>query len=576
MATTKSVNTRSASWIRTPSIARTILTMMALILVSIAVTTAVFLHSVNEIKVHGPVYERIKTANDLTADILPPPLYLLETYLTLYQLRDNTDDASRRTLEPHLAQLKKDFEDRRSYWAQQDLPPDVRNVLNNKVEATASEMFAAIQKEVIPALQGKDRDTLDAALAIINEIYARHRQGVDELVKLSATSVDKAEASASASESFYKWLIYSIIGLTVIIAAFGAFILVRRISRPIRAMTDAMLALANKDYSVAIPARERRDEVGQMAQAIQVFKDSMAEGDRLAAEQKAEQSRKEQRQTAIEGLIKTFDQAAASALDTLASASTTLQETAHSMSATAEETTRQATAVAAASEQASTNVQTVASAAEELSASIAEISRQMSDSTRIAGQAVDGASKANGQVKTLAEAAQRIGDVVKLINDIAGQTNLLALNATIEAARAGEAGKGFAVVASEVKSLATQTAKATEDITNQVKAIQDATSGAVVSIESIGDTIGQINSISTTIASAVEEQGASTKEIARNVQEASVGTNEVSRNIAGVTQAAGETGTAASQVLSAAGELAKQGDILRAQVSTFLADIRSA
>jgi methyl-accepting chemotaxis protein len=575
MATTRDVNPPTASWIRTPSIARTILTMMALILLSIGVTTAVFLRSVNEIKVHGPVYERIRSANDLTADILPPPLYLLETYLTLYQLRTATDDASR-TLQARLVQLKKDFDDRRAYWAGQDLPPDIRTVLNNRVETDASEMFAAIQSKFIPALQAKDPAKLDAALADIGGIYARHRQSVDELVKLSAAAVDRAEASASAKESFYKWLIYSIVGLTGIIAAFGAVILVHRISRPIRFMTDAMLALAKKDYSVAIPARERRDEVGQMAQAIQVFKDSMAEGDRLAAEQKAEQSRKEQRQTAIEGMIKTFDQAAAAALDTLASASTEMQGTARSMSATAEETTRQATAVAAASEQASTNVQTVASAAEELSASIAEISRQMSDSTRIAGQAVDGAATASGQVRTLAEAAQRIGDLVKLINDIAGQTNLLALNATIEAARAGEAGKGFAVVASEVKSLATQTAKATEDITSQVKAIQDATSGAVVSIESITGTIGQINVISTTIASAVEEQGASTKEIARNVQEASAGTNEVSRNIAGVTQAAGQTGTAANQVLSAAGELAKQGDTLRAQVGTFLADIRSA
>ena len=252
------------------------------------------------------------------------------------------------------------------------------------------------------------------------------------------------------------------------------------------------------------------------------------------------------------------------------------QATANAMAATAEKTLRQSTAVAAASEQASTNVQTVASAAEELSSSVAEISRQVAQSTKITGQAVEEVNRTNASVQGLAEAAQKIGDVVKLINDIAGQTNLLALNATIEAARAGEAGKGFAVVASEVKSLANQTAKATEDIAGQVKSIQEATRKAVEAMKAIGSTIGQVSEIATTIASAVEEQGAATQEIARNIQQASAGTREVSTTIVDVSESASETGRSAATVLERSTSIAGQSSDLRTQVDSFLGKIRAA
>jgi methyl-accepting chemotaxis protein len=260
----------------------------------------------------------------------------------------------------------------------------------------------------------------------------------------------------------------------------------------------------------------------------------------------------------------------ANAMTEVAGIATTMKETSTSMSGSAGETSRQATAVAAASEQAATNVQTVAAATEELSGSIAEINRQVSESARIATEAVGQTEKTNASVKSLAEAAQKIGEVVSLINVIASQTNLLALNATIEAARAGDAGKGFAVVASEVKALANQTAKATEDIASQVAAIQGATREAVDAIGMIGKTIGQISAISTTIASAVEEQGAATQEIARNVQQAALGTQEVTSNISGVTQSAGDTGRAAQSVLDIAETLAKQADGLKGDVDAFL------
>jgi methyl-accepting chemotaxis protein len=396
-------------------------------------------------------------------------------------------------------------------------------------------------------------------------------------IKSNQKAMLAQESSASLNGiAVLKVALWVLLGLGLALGGTIAAVTARSIANPIAGMTSAMIALAGGNKTVQIPGVGRRDEIGDMAGAVQVFKDNMIKADELAAEQRAEQERKEKRQQAIEGFVRTFDQSVSSSLDTLASASTELQSTAQSMSATAEETSRQATAVAAASEQASTNVQTVASAAEELSSSIAEISRQVAESSRIAGQAVEDAGRTNAQVQALAEAAQKIGDVVQLINDIAAQTNLLALNATIEAARAGEAGKGFAVVASEVKSLATQTAKATEDISGQIKAIQGATDDSVKAIEGITGTIARINEIATTIASAVEEQGAATKEIARNVQQASAGTAEVSSNIAGVTQAATDTGSASTQVLGAAGDLSKQGEMLRKEVGEFLANIRAA
>ncbi|MBI1775096.1 MAG: HAMP domain-containing protein [Proteobacteria bacterium] len=362
----------------------------------------------------------------------------------------------------------------------------------------------------------------------------------------------------------------------ILLGAVIALLTSRVIVNPLKAMTGTMGSLAEGNLEVAVPAQEKRDEIGEMARAVQVFKDSMIKTAAMEAERRADEAAKEKRRQALEALIAEFDARVKEVVSTVSSSATELQTAAESMSSTAEETSRQATAVAAASEQASTNVQTVAAATEELSSSIGEISRQVSESSKIAGRAVDESGKAHGTVQSLANEAQKIGEVVQLISDIASQTNLLALNATIEAARAGEAGKGFAVVAAEVKSLATQTAKATDDIGQRIGQIQGATKSTVDAIGSIQKTIEEISGISTTIASAVEEQGAATQEIARNVQQAAAGTGEVSSNIGGVTQAAGETGSAATQVLGAAGELSKQAAVLRSQVDDFLARVRAA
>ncbi|MBT5375117.1 MAG: methyl-accepting chemotaxis protein, partial [Rhodospirillaceae bacterium] len=307
-------------------------------------------------------------------------------------------------------------------------------------------------------------------------------------------------------------------GLVIGIAV--GFATIRAIVGPITSMTGAMGELAGGNKGTEIPGTERKDEIGEMAGAVQVFKENMIKNDEMAEAQRKEDEIKHQRGEKIEKLTSDFDNTVSNSLGAVASASTELNATSETMAASSEETTRQATAVAAAAEEASTNVQTVASASEELSSSIDEIRRQVSQSTDIAGKAVDEAKRTDSTVRSLSEAAGKIGDVVALITDIAEQTNLLALNATIEAARAGDAGKGFAVVANEVKSLANQTAKATDEIGGQIKGMQVVTEEAVSAIEGISSIIDEISTISTSIASAVEEQSAATTEISRNVQQA--------------------------------------------------------
>ena len=399
---------------------------------------------------------------------------------------------------------------------------------------------------------------------------------VGELVDLQIT-VAQQEFKAANSAYHTSLIVTGLIGAAALsILIFAVMTTTRRVVRPLGAMTAAMGKLAEGDTTVEVPARGQQDEIGEMAAAVQVFKDNAIERVRLEAAQQEEQAAKERRAEAVDALVRNFDADISAILRTVAAAATELDSTAQGMSATAEESAQKATNVAAASEQASSNVQTVASASEELSASIQEIAQQVQRSQQIAQKASSEAKRTDGTVKGLVAAAQKIGEVVELINSIASQTNLLALNATIEAARAGEAGKGFAVVASEVKSLATQTGKATDEIAQQIQAVQGISNDAATAIGEIAKIIEQVEEIATTIASAVEEQGAATGEIARNVQQAAAGTTEVSSNIVDVTQAAGQTGAAATQVLGAASELSQQSEMLKTKVETFLAEIRAA
>ncbi|HYM33541.1 MAG TPA: methyl-accepting chemotaxis protein [Candidatus Cybelea sp.] len=462
---------------------------------------------------------------------------------------------------------------------------------------------------------------VDQVLASYGQSMAQAAQNI----RASAVEAQKSlRASTEADISNSETLMIGLGIACVLIGLALAWAIGRSINLPMRAMIEIMGRLAAGDRSVRIVALKNRDEIGDMARAVEVFKRNAVENDRLQSEQAAaaEQQRKrgeaerlaeakrreeearrerenletrradeerrhkedeereraasEHRRNERRQLAENFEATVKGVVEAVSAAAAEMQSTATSMAATAEETSRQSTTVAAASGQATSNVQAVATATEELSASVGEIGRQVEQSTRIAEKAVTEAGRTNATVKGLSEAAQKIGKVVEMINGIAGQTNLLALNATIEAARAGEAGKGFAVVASEVKSLANQTAKATDEIGAQIAAMQQVTSETVAAIEGIGATIREISEIATAIASAIEEQSAATKDIARNVQQTAAGTEEVSSNISSVTRAAGDTGAAANLVLKSAAELSRQSELLRAEVNKFVSHIRAA
>jgi len=444
-------------------------------------------------------------------------------------------------------------------------------------------------------------------------------------VKMYARVAQNAEIESAATNSaFQKIAVAALAVAALAVGTFLAWLIARAITSPVQGLTGVMGRLADRDWAAEVPARERKDEVGDMARAVQVFKDNGIDNERLQQEAeanrvRAEEAKREQevrdraaeaekrereeadriaeakrKQEALEAeaqlkaeaeekrksemlaLADGFERAVGAVVDSVASAATEMQALAQQMVGAVDQTNSRASNVAAASEQASANVQTVAAATEELASSVAEIGRQVTDSARITGEAVQQAGVTNTQVVGLTDAAKRIGEIVNLIQDVASKTNLLALNATIEAARAGDAGKGFAVVASEVKMLAQQTAKATDEIARQVAEIQTSVGEAAGSIRGIATTIDTVNGIATTIASAVEEQGAATQEIARNVQQAASGTQEVSANIAGVSQVAQETRGAADQVLSASGDLSRQAESLRAEVLRFVEKVRAA
>ena len=366
-------------------------------------------------------------------------------------------------------------------------------------------------------------------------------------------------------------------GLILALALAVSMFVARGITGALQRMTGAMKDLAGGKLDVEVPGIGRRDEIGEMADAVEVFKSNAAARHGLEAEQQETGARAvARRKSDMNKLANEFEGAVGQIVETVSSASSELEASAGTLTSTAERAQELTTMVAAASEEASTNVQSVASATEEMASSVNEISRQVQDSARMAGEAVDQARTTNDRVSELSKAAARIGDVVELINTIAGQTNLLALNATIEAARAGEAGRGFAVVASEVKALAEQTAKATGEIGQQISGIQAATQDSVNAIKEISGTIEKLSEISSAIAAAVEQQGAATQEISRNVQQAAHGTQQVSSHITDVQRGASETGSASAQVHSAAQSLSGESNRLKLEVGKFLDSVRAA
>ena len=465
-----------------------------------------------------------------------------------------------------------------------------------EMKKRASEFSAGIDVGAIPdaakaelrqKLSDYQRDFsawMETALKLATELKAMSEafSTVEPVIEQVSKSVDTIRVDAdrqndSEREGIQFWIAVAIALIAAGVLGLGVFI-GRSVSKPLAAMRAAMIELANGNFAIVLPGLGRPDEIGEIAQSVETFKINAEQKAREEAEEKIRQDKlaAERRRADMIRMADDFEGAIGEIVETVSSAATELEASATSLTTTAGRSTELATLVEAASEEAATNVQSVASAAEELTASVSEISRQVQASARIAGEAVSQAGQTNDRVGELSKAAARIGDVVELINAIAGQTNLLALNATIEAARAGEAGRGFAVVASEVKALAEQTAKATGEIGQQIASIQGATNESVGAIRTIGGTIERLSEISSTIASAVEQQGAATSEISRNVQSAAAGTTQVSANISNVRQGAVETGSASAQVLSAAKSLSGDSNRLKFEVGKFLDTVRAA
>jgi len=484
------------------------------------------------------------------------------------------------------AAAKKEIMDTQEYFAKQikkaikGMPSkqdDITQVAN-KFEAAMSGACAETMK--LANFTGEEDDK-KAAVSMRDKCDPALHDVMDSLSGLTNDIIkitDKASGDAQGvTTATIRNTYIMVLGGLLIVVLLAAYLTLSSITRPIKKISRILEDLAEGNFDTEISGTERKDEVGDIAKAALIFRDQGRETTRLRAEQEQLKIRAEQeRKSAMLQLADEFEGSVKGIVGVVSSAATEMQATATTLAANAEQTSQKSFAASSASEETSVSVETVATTAQQLTQAISEISSQVGHSTAVTAQVAQDGAAANVTMQTLAVTANKIGEVVQLIQSIAGQTNLLALNATIEAARAGEAGKGFAVVASEVKSLANQTAKATEDIERQISTIQSETRTAVSAISGMCKTLEDVKSSSSAIAAAVEEQSASTREISRSVQQAASGTREVSINVTAVTEAAQETGTAAGQMLEAASELAKQAEGLRDQVDRFLSKVRSA
>jgi methyl-accepting chemotaxis protein len=532
-------------------------------------------YSLSQVKVGGPLYDKIKLGNDLVADILPPPEYVIEAYLeATLALQDPSSLAARRD---RLVQLKKDYDERREFWSKSDLDATIKRKLVEKSHADVARFWSLIEDTFLPAIARGEASVAQKAYADITAAYTAHRAVIDDIVKQTNDDNAATEAEATGRVKFFAWVLWGISGVVLLVVGVGIGGVARGVVRPIVKMTGVMESLAAGELDRDIPSLGRRDEVGAMANAVRVFKENALRVRGIEAEQ-ALSARKaaEEKQAVMRQVADGFEKSVGSILRTVSSASREIEAAAGSLTKTAETTQQLSATVAAASEQSSSNVQSAAAASEQMTSTVSEISRQVQQSRSIAQAAVAQAEQTNVRVSELSQSASRIGEVIKMITGVAEQTNLLALNATIEAARAGEAGRGFAVVAAEVKALSAQTAKATEEIAAHVTQMQSATELSVTAINGIGNTITQIAEISTSIAAAVEEQGATTQEIVRSVQQAAVGATQVTGSITQVNRGASETGSAAEQVHGLAVSLLAESNHLNAEVEGFLRTIKTA
>jgi methyl-accepting chemotaxis protein len=557
------------------TISRAILIFGLITAAGLGAVIATGAYGLAQLKVGGPLYNQIKLGNDLIADILPPPEYVIEAYLeSTLVLHDPAQLAAHRD---RIAQLKKEYDERHAFWVKSDLDPTLKTKLVEKSDGEVRRFWTAIQDGMLPALSRGDSAAAAKSYAEITARYAAHRAIIDDIVKLTNEQNAATEVAATERVSTFTLLLWGVSAVVFLIIGAGVFGVAFGVIRPIADMTDVMKRVAGGDLDVAVPALSREDEVGAMARAVQVFKENALrvqsmESEQASLKQKAEGDRK----AATLQMADSFDSVIGKIIQTVSTASTELESSAGRLTRTAEQTQQLSATVASVSEQSSTDAQSAAVAADELAASVSEISRQVQDSHKISREAVSQVEQTNARISDLAQSAGRIGEVVKMISAVAEQTNLLALNATIEAARAGEAGRGFAVVASEVKALAAQTAKATEEIGEQIGQMQAATNQSVSAIQEIGGTIGRIAEISQVIAAAVEQQGAATQDISCNVQRAAKGATDVCGSITDVSRGAADTGAASTHVHGLAQSLLGQSNHLKGEVEKFLSTVRAA
>ncbi|MBW5433350.1 HAMP domain-containing protein [Bradyrhizobium canariense] len=550
-----------------------VLSVLVLSLAGVGVTAIGTMQNINShtVEIAESWLPSVRALGSLRADINE-----LRVALRLHLMQDSVEGKD--AAEKRLASLRARIDQTRKVYEPLITSAEERSLYGQWSTAWA-EYLNGVQDVMALSRKGVGRFPADANELLQTKV-AKMAQAADPLlqkgIEMNNRGAELETKQAADSYAMIFRVLVGIIVLSVVIAIGAAYYLVRDVSRGIASIIRPMQSLGEGDLSAEVPHRGERTEIGSMADALQIFKEALIakkaadEAAARDAEAKIERGRR------VDAITRKFEAMIGEVVGTVSSASTELEASASTLTNTAQRGQELATVVAAASEEASTNVQAVASASEELSSSITEISRRVQDSARMAAEAVEQAARTNDRVNALSQAASRIGDVVELINTIAGQTNLLALNATIEAARAGEAGRGFAVVASEVKALAEQTAKATGEIGAQVSGIQAATQESVSAIQEIGGTIERLSEVAAAIAAAVEQQGAATQEISRNVQQASVGTQEVSSNITDVQRGAFETGEASNEVLSAAKSLATDSTRLKVEVAQFLESVRAA
>jgi methyl-accepting chemotaxis protein len=550
--------------------------MGALVLMGFFAVVGLSYYTIEKLKVGGPYYVRMINGKDLIADILPPPLYIIEPFLEASHLIVEPTKLSQHRA--HLTELRKAYDTQRKRWLDENvIDLATRDTVTQEAHRYAAQFWDTLETRLYPAIEKNDAKATKEAFDSLEVAYDAQRKAVDKAVEMATAMNEKITAEA-AQEERWSMLLAIVIGIPVLLAVILSIAgVILGMVRPIKRMQEIMQTLASGDRQVEIPYIHRHDEIGGMAHSVQVFKDNLVETEKLRdAHEAAERRAADERQQHNIELADHFESAVGTIIHSVASASSELDVTAESLTHIAKDTTSQSQTVVSASNTASDNVRAVASAAEQLAGSIREISTQVNFSANMAHKAENEAQKTTAQMNALSSAAEHIGGIVELINQIASQTNLLALNASIEAARAGELGRGFVVVSQEVKQLAERTAKATGEIANQITSIQNFINEAAQSITEIASTIKGLNDISSTIASAVEEQGSVTQEIARNIHYASEGTNNVTCSIQSVRQSAENSNDAATQVLTAARDLAKQSNMLQIEMVQFLENIRAA